>query len=467
MDYRDNVKLIDFGLGNTFVKDKDLKTSCGSPCFAAPEIINGIKYDPVKIDIWSLGVSLYCMLCGSLPFDDDSKKELYKKIRSGKYYVPDYLTPSALNLLKMTINLDPEARPSAEDLLSHQFFSKVPKAKIPNIETIEIDDNAAYLAADMMKLPLEVIKTMVANNDLSKQTTVYYLLLRRAERGCIDLMSERKKIEKEKREEIAKLEKKEQKYRKVLEESLIDKQKKGSMMSKIRNLTSRRCTDLDRSRQDFNLDSRSRSRVIKLDESLFNNRTERPTDKTPIISLVPSRLGSSRAVKHQRNSLLSQNNKVNNSISMKAEGLQRDSSTGSGKSYLLRRVQPRTSGRAKLRESFNPSQSIEMQYRTTVNNSGGPDQIKKKTSSAPKKPMALFDRYRSNQPSPMNQDRSLSTSMAETFKIVPKNKAVLQPGASREKTEALSKLIKTMAPRKINITIGNSRDSYQDRDTVM
>ena len=71
LDYDKTIRLVDFGLSNTYKKEERLKTACGSPCYAAPEMIEAKKkYEPLLVDIWSCGVILYAMLCGSLPFED-------------------------------------------------------------------------------------------------------------------------------------------------------------------------------------------------------------------------------------------------------------------------------------------------------------------------------------------------------------------------------------------------------------
>ena len=466
MDFKDNVKIIDFGLGNTFISGKNLKTSCGSPCFAAPEIINGVSYNPEKVDMWSLGVTLYCMLCGRLPFDDDSKKELYKKIRSGKYHIPDYLSPVSRSLLQSLMNLSPEERPTAQALASHPFFQKnYPESTQPIL--MGIDEDAAFVAAHTVQLPYDAMRALLLNNDLGRQTTVYYLLKRKAERCKINLADERARIEKEKRTEQAKLKKQEDKYKRVLDESLIDKNKKGAMMAKIRGLTSRRGTENDRSRVDFSNDIKSKK--LKLDEALFNNRTERPhVEKQPVLSLGPSRLGSSRMVRHNKTLTLQEPPTALMSHSLKNDQFERQSSTGSGKSYLLRRVTPK-SGRGRLGESFNPSQSIEYQISNRLNISGGAENSKKKAVSLPKKQI-IFENRRLGIESPSShkpQERSSSISMVETFKIALKNKAPQQGGTdSRSQRAVLSRLIQAMGPRKINIVIGNQRDLPKD-ETVM
>ena len=69
LDYNKDIKIVDFGLSNIYAGGEMLKTPCGSPCYAAPEMIRGDKYNGLSIDIWSSGIILYAMLCGYLPFD--------------------------------------------------------------------------------------------------------------------------------------------------------------------------------------------------------------------------------------------------------------------------------------------------------------------------------------------------------------------------------------------------------------
>jgi 5'-AMP-activated protein kinase catalytic alpha subunit len=66
-----NIKIVDFGLSNLYKEKSVFETACGSPCYAAPEMIRGLKYKGLPVDIWSSGVILYALLCGYLPFDDN------------------------------------------------------------------------------------------------------------------------------------------------------------------------------------------------------------------------------------------------------------------------------------------------------------------------------------------------------------------------------------------------------------
>jgi serine/threonine protein kinase len=92
LDESKHIKIIDFGFGNTFKSEELLDTFCGSPFYAAPEMILGKRYEGPEVDMWSLGVILFALLCGHLPFDDENIKELYRKISSGSYTCPDYLS---------------------------------------------------------------------------------------------------------------------------------------------------------------------------------------------------------------------------------------------------------------------------------------------------------------------------------------------------------------------------------------
>ena len=89
-----NIKIIDFGLSNKYNKENGelLQSSCGSPCYAAPEMIKGIQYHGLDTDIWSSGILLYLMLCKSFPFNDKNNSKLYQKILSGKFNLPNYLS---------------------------------------------------------------------------------------------------------------------------------------------------------------------------------------------------------------------------------------------------------------------------------------------------------------------------------------------------------------------------------------
>ncbi|XP_071436331.1 maternal embryonic leucine zipper kinase isoform X4 [Pithys albifrons albifrons] len=124
IDEERNLKLIDFGLcakpkGGL---DYHLNTCCGSPAYAAPELIQGKTYIGSEADIWSMGVLLYALLCGFLPFDDDNVMAIYRKIMRGKYSIPNWLSPSSTLLLYQMLQVDPKKRITVKHLLSHPWL---------------------------------------------------------------------------------------------------------------------------------------------------------------------------------------------------------------------------------------------------------------------------------------------------------------------------------------------------------
>jgi 5'-AMP-activated protein kinase catalytic alpha subunit len=100
LDPNKSIKIVDFGLSNTFKKGELLKTACGSPCYAAPEMIEGKEYHGTIADIWSSGVILFAMICGYLPFEDQDTSKLYKKILAAEYHTPSFLSADAIDFLK-------------------------------------------------------------------------------------------------------------------------------------------------------------------------------------------------------------------------------------------------------------------------------------------------------------------------------------------------------------------------------
>ncbi|XP_044295516.1 maternal embryonic leucine zipper kinase [Varanus komodoensis] len=126
IDAEHNLKLIDFGLcakpkGGL---DYHLSTCCGSPAYAAPELIQGKAYIGSEADVWSMGVLLYALLCGFLPFDDDNVMALYKKIVRGKYEIPKWLSPGSVLLLHQMLQVDPKKRIMVKHLLNHPWLTQ-------------------------------------------------------------------------------------------------------------------------------------------------------------------------------------------------------------------------------------------------------------------------------------------------------------------------------------------------------
>ncbi|XP_076097809.1 MAP/microtubule affinity-regulating kinase 3-like isoform X3 [Mytilus galloprovincialis] len=118
-----NIKIADFGFSNEFVPGNKLDTFCGSPPYAAPELFQGKKYDGPEVDVWSLGVILYTLVSGSLPFDGQNLKELRERVLRGKYRIPFYMSTDCENLLKKFLVLNPTKRASLENIMRDKWMN--------------------------------------------------------------------------------------------------------------------------------------------------------------------------------------------------------------------------------------------------------------------------------------------------------------------------------------------------------
>lgn len=119
-----NVKIADFGLSNIMTDGNFLKTSCGSPNYAAPEVISGKLYAGPEVDVWSSGVILYVLLVGRLPFDDEFIPTLFKKISSGNYNTPHYLSAGAKNIIHRMLKVNPVQRITIQEIRQDHWFNQ-------------------------------------------------------------------------------------------------------------------------------------------------------------------------------------------------------------------------------------------------------------------------------------------------------------------------------------------------------
>ncbi|KAL8936489.1 MAG: hypothetical protein Q9216_004906 [Gyalolechia sp. 2 TL-2023] len=119
-----NVKIADFGLSNVLTDGNFLKTSCGSPNYAAPEVIGGKLYAGPEVDVWSCGVILYVLLCGRLPFDDEFIPALFKKITAGNYNIPHYLSSGARHIIHKMLKVNPVHRITVQEIRQDEWFNE-------------------------------------------------------------------------------------------------------------------------------------------------------------------------------------------------------------------------------------------------------------------------------------------------------------------------------------------------------
>ncbi|KAH8251625.1 hypothetical protein KR038_003062 [Drosophila bunnanda] len=123
LDQHLNIKIADFGFGNTFDPNAHMETFCGSPPYAAPELFMGRKYAGPEVDAWSLGVVLYTLVSGSLPFDGGTLKELRDRVLRGKYRVPYYISMDCENLMRKFLVLNPAKRTSLSAVMSDKWIN--------------------------------------------------------------------------------------------------------------------------------------------------------------------------------------------------------------------------------------------------------------------------------------------------------------------------------------------------------
>uniref|UniRef100_A0A2K6AGI7 Serine/threonine-protein kinase SIK3 n=1 Tax=Mandrillus leucophaeus TaxID=9568 RepID=A0A2K6AGI7_MANLE len=123
LDAEANIKIADFGFSNEFTLGSKLDTFCGSPPYAAPELFQGKKYDGPEVDIWSLGVILYTLVSGSLPFDGHNLKELRERVLRGKYRVPFYMSTDCESILRRFLVLNPAKRCTLEQIMKDKWIN--------------------------------------------------------------------------------------------------------------------------------------------------------------------------------------------------------------------------------------------------------------------------------------------------------------------------------------------------------
>lgn len=179
---RSSIKIADFGLSNIMRDGQFLKSSCGSPNYAAPEVIQRHWYAGPEVDVWSCGVILYAMLCGVLPFDDENISSLYRKIIDCMYMLPSHLSVEARDLITSMLKADPLQRITIAEIRRHPFFQlKLPSyIALPPAETahqVKRIDEALILRVEKMGFNREALVHSLIWEEQTKATVAYFLLL--------------------------------------------------------------------------------------------------------------------------------------------------------------------------------------------------------------------------------------------------------------------------------------------------
>ncbi|KAJ7762350.1 CAMK/CAMKL/AMPK protein kinase [Mycena maculata] len=178
LDEYQNVKIADFGLSNETVDGEFLATSCGSPNYAAPEVIKGLKYSGPEIDVWSSGIILYVLLCGKLPFEDEVIGSLFEKIQRRvsaifhprlsanffadvRYDAPTHLSPHAQNLIKSMLVADPTKRITVPQIMQHPWVTvKLPRylTPLPPLPGPVVGTLSSLVSAPIVPLDFEFVE---------------------------------------------------------------------------------------------------------------------------------------------------------------------------------------------------------------------------------------------------------------------------------------------------------------------
>lgn len=185
LDEHHDIKIVDFGLSNTYRDGQLLKTACGSPCYAAPEMIAGKEYVPSLCDIWSCGVILFAMLCGYLPFEDQNTAALYRKILAAEYTLPDFLSPAARSMVSGMLTTDPTKRLTAVQIRQQPWFNINQEQ---DVSSRSQGQQVQYFEEDILEelekfgFPPDYTQRCLRMNKHNHVTTTYHLLERKKQR---------------------------------------------------------------------------------------------------------------------------------------------------------------------------------------------------------------------------------------------------------------------------------------------
>jgi serine/threonine protein kinase len=202
LDADNSVKIADFGLSNLMADGCFLKTSCGSPNYAAPEVICGDLYAGAEVDVWSCGVILYALMCGSLPFDDENIPNLFKKIKNGMYTLPGHLSKLSRDLIPRMLVVDPMKRITIAEIRQHPFFctalplylSVRPRHAVPQVTRVNMAlvERVAEILIISKGCSISAVKDFVQRGDRNPCRIAYDLLDDLEKRRL--LMEERNKV---------------------------------------------------------------------------------------------------------------------------------------------------------------------------------------------------------------------------------------------------------------------------------
>lgn len=189
LDANMNIKIADFGFSNYYAAGELLATWCGSPPYAAPEVFEGKRYTGPEIDIWSLGVVLYVLVCGALPFDGSTLQSLRDRVLSGRFRIPYFMSEDCESLIRKMLVLEPMKRYTIEQIKKHRWMATEPyvfptatvdPARSPAHVSSQNEPNEQVLRL-MQSLGIDPVKTKesLKSNSYDHHAAIYLLLLER------------------------------------------------------------------------------------------------------------------------------------------------------------------------------------------------------------------------------------------------------------------------------------------------
>ncbi|XP_063799328.1 serine/threonine-protein kinase SIK2 [Pseudophryne corroboree] len=187
LDNHMNIKIADFGFGNFYKTGEPLATWCGSPPYAAPEVFEGQQYEGPQLDIWSMGVVLYVLVCGALPFDGPTLPILRQRVLEGRFRIPYFMSEECEHLIRRMLVLEPSKRLSIAQIKEHKWMmTEVPVhrpvlyAQSPE-KDVSIGEHNEQVLRLMHSLGIDQQKTIesLQNRSYNHFAAIYYLLVER------------------------------------------------------------------------------------------------------------------------------------------------------------------------------------------------------------------------------------------------------------------------------------------------
>ncbi|CAL4065146.1 unnamed protein product [Meganyctiphanes norvegica] len=185
LDGNMNMKIADWGFSNYYTPDGHLNTWCGSPPYAAPEVFEGKKYTGPEIDIWSLGVVLYVLVCGALPFDGATLPALRDRVLSGRFRIPYFMSSDCEHLVRKMLVLDPNRRYKIDHIKRHRWMQTDEPPRLyldnPTVRAERTTDPNEQVLRVMQELGIDTARAResLLTEAYDNYTAIYLLLLER------------------------------------------------------------------------------------------------------------------------------------------------------------------------------------------------------------------------------------------------------------------------------------------------